>query len=87
MTEEEAKNIAKEHIRKMNANNPHAETMSWLTSRPRKTSSGFYFDYIFKLANPDNPMGFGGAPGYFIDLRTGEIKDLSWEELDNLNND
>ncbi len=81
MTEEEINKISKKHIKAMNKNNPQAEIMNWVESIPLKTNTGFYFDYKFELLNPDNPFSFGGAPGYFIDQETGELRNLSWQEL------
>lgn len=51
--------------------------------------AAFYAPNIVRWTRvlPDNPIGFGGSPGYFINSQTGQIRDLNWEEFNNLKHD
>lgn len=86
MNKDEAIKIAQKHIENLNANNPYKDVMVRTLSEPVKIDLGFYFDYTFDLINPDpdNPIGFGGAPGFVVNDDE-KIIDLNWGEYHKLN--
>ncbi|MCH2234678.1 MAG: hypothetical protein MK078_10530 [Crocinitomicaceae bacterium] len=77
MEQSEIENIAKSHIERMNLENPYADKMNWILTKPILTDKGYYFDYNFEVVNSDESLAFGGAPGFLISAQTGSIKDLS----------
>lgn len=83
MNKDEAIKIAQGHIDKMNVNNPYKDTMVWILKEPIKTELGFYFNYTFDLTDPNNPIGFGGAPGFVVN-NDGKVIDLSLGEYHEL---
>ncbi len=84
MTEIQILAIAKEHIENLNMNNSYSDKMSWIVTKPIITSKGYYFNYKFELMNPDEPLAFGGSPGFIISQETGELKNINWQEFNDL---
>ncbi len=85
MDREIAINIAQKHIDSLNENNPNSDIMIWTLSSPKKLANGFLFEYTFDLKAEDNQVAFGGAPGFSV--IDDKVKELSWEEFNNLQPD
>ena len=84
MTKDKAIEIAKEHSDKENRESRFSEKIKLIISECKEYEEGFYFDYSFERLDPNDKDMYGGAPGYMVLKESGEVKIVSWQEMNQL---
>ena len=81
ITAGQAKTIAQRHL---DANPLDDPEYAWILPKPEETAEGWYFDDMVRCL-PDIPeeewTTFLNAPGFLVSKSSGEIRDVGWDEL------
>ena len=84
MEKEEAIKIAQEHITDFTRKNP-IENIVFNFGEPSEMEDSWYFDYTYEqVIKTDEPIGFGGPPGFCIGKANGTITVQSWQAYNEL---
>lgn len=84
MKKEDAIKVAKEFLNQKNLENPYKDKFKWILTEPIELEIAWYFDFKFRLIDPNEKLGFGGTPGFKINKENQTVENVSWEEYNSV---